>query len=197
MGGFGSGRIGYRAKCEGLLSIDARRWAREGYLSDPGNFPWFWTLDRERHYGIRFWVHEKSCELDYKIDGESYRYPVYLSRTRCFFGGERIWFRCPIDRCGRRVAKLYLGSRYFACRRCYGLAYQSQCYSPSDRAMTQAGKIRRSLGGSEGIAWDFPDKPKGMHWRTYERLRERCDRYEAICDTALWQVLGRMMAKQR
>jgi len=194
MGGYCSGRTGWRAKCENCLSIDVRRWAREGYFSDTGYFRWFWTLEGGT-YGIRFWVHEKSCELDYQKDGESYRYPVYLSRTRCFLGGERIWFRCPADGCGRRVAKLYLGSRYFACRRCYRLTYQSQCYSPRDRALTQAGKIRRSLGGSEGIAWPFPDKPKRMRWRTYERLKERCDRYEARYDAWIWPILERAMAR--
>ena len=56
------------------------------------------------------------------------------------------------------------------------LAYQSQCCSPRDRALTQAGKIRRKLGGAEGIAWDFPEKPPRRRWRTYERLRDRCNR---------------------
>jgi hypothetical protein len=26
------------------------------------------------------------------------------------------------------------------------------------------------LGGSANMLDDFPEKPKGMHWRTYERL---------------------------
>jgi hypothetical protein len=61
--------------------------------------------------------------------------------------------------------------------------------------MTQAGKIRRSLGGPEGIAWDFPDKPPRMRWRTYERLRERCERYEQVADTWLGAMLTRLMAR--
>ena len=42
----------------------------------------------------------------------------------------------------------------------------------------QAAKIRRALGGPEGILDDFPDRPKGVHWRTYERLYRRCEAYE-------------------
>lgn len=30
-------------------------------------------------------------------------------------GKERAWFRCPTSGCPRRVAKLYLGDRVFAC----------------------------------------------------------------------------------
>jgi hypothetical protein len=32
-------------------------------------------------------------------------------------------------------------------------------------------KIRMRLGGSPNMFDQFPDKPKGMHWRTYERWR--------------------------
>jgi len=197
MGGYSSGRRGWRAKCESLLSIDVRRWAREGYLEHRSYFGWRWTIDGEQRSNVGVWVQEGAgrIELAYTKDGEQYRYPVYLPSTRCHFGGRRLWFQCPAVGCNRRAAKLYLGSRFFACRRCYRLAYQSQCYSPRDRAMTQAGKIRRSLSGAEGIAWDFPEKPSRMRWRTYERLRGRCERYEAIADAGLMSMLARFMAK--
>lgn len=61
--------------------------------------------------------------------------------------------------------------------------------------MTQTGKIRRSLGGTEGIAWDFPEKPPRMRWRTYDGLRDRCERYEATADAALVPLLARLMAR--
>src|SRR6266513_773273 len=32
-------------------------------------------------------------------------------------------------------------------------------------------KVRMRLGGSPNMLDDFPEKPKGMHWRTYERWR--------------------------
>ena len=54
-----------------------------------------------------------------------------LQTTRPTFGGVRWWFSCPRmldgEECGRRVGKLYRppGGRYFACRRCLDLTYES------------------------------------------------------------------------
>jgi hypothetical protein len=38
------------------------------------------------------------------------------------------------------------------------------------RAPHRAQNIRKQLGGSANMIEPFPEKPKGMHWRTYERL---------------------------
>jgi hypothetical protein len=43
MGGVGSGQIGWKAKAEHCLSIDVRRWAREGYLAPNRFFRWGWA----------------------------------------------------------------------------------------------------------------------------------------------------------
>jgi len=40
------------------------------------------------------------------------------------------------------------------------------------------------LGGDPRLITQFPDKPKGMHWRTYRRLRERAQAAED-CSNAL------------
>jgi hypothetical protein len=56
---------------------------------------------------------------------------IRLETTPLHFGGFRWWGRCPLEvsgaPCGRRVGKLHLppGGRYFGCRKCYGLTYQS------------------------------------------------------------------------
>jgi len=63
---------------------------------------------------------EKS-DLDYKVQ---------VTSTPCFFGGKRYWFICPLVRnglpCQRRVGVLYGAGKYYGCRRCHDLAYQSQ-----------------------------------------------------------------------
>jgi hypothetical protein len=96
-------------------------------------------------------------------------YPVTLEWTASHLGGRRAWFRCPARGCGRRVAVLYGGS-IFACRYCHRLAYDSQRERRDDRMTRRADKIRQRLGWEPGILNGDGDKPKGMHWQTYERL---------------------------
>lgn len=93
------------------------------------------------------------------------------------FGGERAWFLCPRPGCGRRVATLWGGAMFF-CRHCQGLAYESQNETAHSRALSRVQAIRVKLGGEPGLIHDFPDKPKGMHWRTYDRLRAQADEAE-------------------
>jgi hypothetical protein len=126
--------------------------------------------------------HGNRIELSYIKDGEALRYPVRLTETPCHLGGARRWFVCPAVGCQRRAAKLYLGNRYFACRRCYNLAYQSQSESIFDRAFRQAEKIKCSIGGEPGIDWPLSEKPRRMRWRTYERLRQRYERHVESVD---------------
>jgi hypothetical protein len=64
---------------------------------------------------------EEKTELDYK---------ARLDWTTCYFGGRRWWFICPLvvngRACNRRVGSLHLGnSKYFGCRHCYSLTYES------------------------------------------------------------------------
>ena len=56
---------------------------------------------------------------------------------------------------------------------CYGLAYESQQEPARQRGLLMAQKIRERLGGNASMLDDFPNKPKGMHWRTYDRLQRR------------------------
>jgi hypothetical protein len=78
--------------------------------------------------------------------------------------------------CGRRVTKLYGAGRLFACRHCHRLGYASQLEVPHERGLGRAQKIRRRLGsGIDDPFREFPAKPKGMHWRTYERWRRAHD----------------------
>lgn len=89
------------------------------------------TVDVMNSPHIRFtytctdWGGEK-VDLDYRVE---------LVATRCHFGGKRYWFICPLSvsgvACGRRVGVIYLPGKYFGCRKCHDLAYQSQQESSS------------------------------------------------------------------
>jgi hypothetical protein len=109
---------------------------------------------------------------------EDVREPVELAWTACNFGGERPWFICPGAGCGRGVALLYGPRRYFLCRHCYELVYESQREDKMYRALRRAQKIRKHLGGSANMMEPFPERPKGMHHDTYWRLREEHDEAE-------------------
>jgi hypothetical protein len=45
----------------------------------------------------------------------------------------------------------------------------------ASRLILKGQKIREILGGSLGVLDDFPARPKGMHWRRYNRLRHLHD----------------------
>jgi hypothetical protein len=107
-----------------------------------------------------------------------------LLRTACHLGGARVWFRCPAQGCGRRVALLY-GGKVFACRQCHQLAYPSQRERPFERYQRRAEKIMSRLGWSSDDDRYLLGKPKGMHWRTYRKLTTDLDVLEAASDAGL------------
>jgi hypothetical protein len=102
-----------------------------------------------------------------------------ISLTTCHLGGVRPWFICPVycdgRYCGRRAAILYCASDLFACRRCNRLSYASQQQTPLHRGLEQAREIRMRLGGTADLVEPFPVRPKGMHRRTFQRLRARAE----------------------
>ena len=157
--------------------LDIRQLQRKGYLQPRGWITLIWSRNGEESGSIGIRAEFDRVVLRYRHQGydedwKDEEYPVFLDSTRCNYGGERIWFSCPGRGCSRRVAVLYGGS-IFACRHCYQLAYDSQRETSHSRALSRAQAIRVKLGGTP--AGDFPDKPKGMHWETYNRL---CTEYE-------------------
>ena len=95
----------------------------------------------------------------------------------------------PSRSCRRRAAVLYAPEGSLGCRRCYGLAYKSQQQSAFERGLSKAHKIILRLGGS-GYEDEFPEKPKGIHWRTYERLCRAHDDAEVRAIQALMRFAG-------
>ena len=186
MGGMGSGRrwhVGANDTTEDYRAIDVRRWQRDGLLI-PGNaFGWQWSRRGEVVASIQARAETGRVILSYRqrSDGGEWkdeRYPVYLDWTPCNLGGSRPWFLCPAVGCGRRVALLY-GGAVFACRHCYRLAYPSQRETHDDRAARRADRIREKLSWEPGILNGNGWKPKGMHWRTFDRLVAEHDEHVA------------------
>lgn len=179
MGGIGSGRRWHYSAHDSTSdyrSIDVRRWHRSGSLKPGHSFVWQWSRDGEVIASIQVYTESDRIILDYrrKVNDawKNEKYPVRIDWTDCHLGGQRPWFQCPARNCNRRVAILY-GGGIFACRRCYRLAYPSQREAGFDRAARRAEKIRNRLGWEPGILNGEEWKPKGMHWKTYERLTEQ------------------------
>ena len=180
MGGVGSGawdRIDRKTTTASFISIDIRRWQREGLLEIGRKFLWSWQDENRSVASVLVVVGRRRLELFYqwRIPGgewKAIRQPVLLDSTPCGFGNQRHWFLCPARNCGKRVALLY-GARHFECRQCMGLCYPSQFESAADRSLRRAQNIRVRLGGAANVIEEFPNKPKWMRWSTYHRLREK------------------------
>jgi hypothetical protein len=183
VGGVGSGnwyRFNKKTTTDECHSVDVRYLQRNGLLKPGGWFSLRWSRAGRETGSIGGVVSGDArpdrVTLLYRPrrglggEWEDVREPVELAWTACNFGGERPWFICPGAGCGRRVAVLYGPGRYFLCRHCYDLRYESQRENKMYRALHRAQDIRQRLGGSANMTEPFPDKPKGMHWRTYERL---------------------------
>jgi hypothetical protein len=159
--------------------VGSRGWLREGE-----SFEYSWTYDGKPCGSIRVQMEEESVVLGFRsLLGDGSWTPVQqrvpITWTTCHLGGRRPWFSCDVhtdsQHCGRRVAAVYSTGGLFACRACHGLPYASQREPLRHRGLAKARKIRARLGGSANMFDPFPDRPKGMHRRTYYRLRQSHD----------------------
>ena len=194
---------GGRPTCEDCKSLDVRRLRRDDLLRSGLSFSWAWSRSGEPSGDIRIETEPDAVLLIYRVrqrggaDWKDVRQRVPIGWTSCHLGGRRAWFICAVYAdgryCGRRVAKLYSAGELFACRKCYRLAYASQQESPHNRGIGQAQKMRERLGGSANLLEPFPEKPRGMHWRTYRRLRARAEAAEAVSNALTMQYLSRYL----
>ncbi len=136
----------------------------------------------------------------YHDDWQPVEQPVPLAWTSCHYGGQRPWFICPGvvngRYCGRQVAVLYAAGRYFLCRHCYRLPYASQNESDLDRLQRRARKLRRRVGADDRLDDPILGKPKGMHWRTFERLRAEAEAASEVANVMIWEKLA-VLTKMR
>ena len=197
MGGFGSGRgQGGKDTTSDMHPLDIRRLHRAGLLTQGRVFSWQWSVCGREVFSIQARSEAERLILNYRTRSRSgewqpMEYPVYLEWTNCTLGGRRPWFLCPKKGCGRRVAILFGGS-VFACRHCHKLAYQCQRESDYDRAGRRADAIRRRLGWEPGFLNGGGHKPKGMHGRTFERLKAEHDVFVNASLVGMAERLGLM-----
>lgn len=128
MGGPGSGRHfrleSTKDTVEDCSILDIFRLVQKGTIAwDISNCG---TLAASGRGGLlSFSLVENKLRLQYKRTGHNMDYCISLTRTYPHFGGYRLWFLCP--HCQSRAGKLYLapGHRYYLCRKCADVTYQS------------------------------------------------------------------------
>ena len=111
-----------------------------------------------------------------------------LQTTQPNFGGVRWWFSCPrmldAEECGRSVGKLYRppGERYFACRRCLDLTYES-----CQRSHRYDGLFALVAGEASGES--FEALKRAFSYRAKEARRRRAESSPTLLE-AFEEVFG-------
>lgn len=169
MGGFGSGNHGGKALVENCLSLDINRMNRDGMLHG-----WHGKLVWRDSYGEKTGSVTLTSNADLltvtgQLKGKPWDQSFAITRTPSHFGGSRPWFLCPY--CSRRVGKLYIGNDGFACRKCYRLVHASTREDAEGRLQLRKRKLEARLD-------EDGQKPRGMHWLTYERICNQLDNLE-------------------
>ena len=186
MGGFGSGRRyqSGRNTTAGSWQLDIRWVQRTGALRPGRTYAFKLKSGNTTGPGIKLQVEDQFVVLVHRYcprgdsEWQDIEQIIDLDYTACTYGGMRPWWLCPC--CDRRVAILYEQGKLFACRYCCNLVYACQRENASDRAARRADSIRRRLGWKEGILNPKGWKPRGMHWRTYQRLSMKHDAFAMV-----------------
>lgn len=183
MGGLGSGewfRYGSKkSTTDSRHDIDIR-WMKKNNRLRPGTTGSLsWSRRGKETGSVGYRTEESRMILYYRYrpyggEREQVEQTILFDRTPCNYGGCRIWFFCPY--CGKRVAVLYGAGKYFLCRHCHNLAYASQQESRSSRLIRKAQKIRRRLNAPGSIFEPILFKPKHMHRKTFDQLRNEAYR---------------------
>lgn len=136
-------------------------------------------LRYEREKGRRYVVLSYELYLEEETR-ESFNYRVRLTKTRCNIAGWRYWFVCPLllkdgeTPCRRRASVLYKppSEKYFGCRHCHNLTYESRSLTPFKRAC----KLINFLEMNRQLE-EFPRKIyKGLRTKKYKSLLKRIDK---------------------
>lgn len=196
MGGTGSGRgsrWGAQTTVEECHSVDVRFLKRRGYLKAGITGSLSWTYGGEPSGNIHFITHLNSIRLIYKCrpvggEWEDRQEVIEFDRTPCHYGNYRIWLLCPC--CGKRVTSVYGLISGFFCRHCHALPYASQRELKIDRMIRKRRKVSARLESSA-----YYEKPKGMHWGTYNKLIEHENSLSQEIDSAIYGMSAALRKK--
>jgi hypothetical protein len=119
-----------------------------------------------------------------------------VSRPR-HFGGRQWFLVCPVTGGFATVLWKPPGAARFCSRQAWGrrVAYASQFLDRDSRAHHGQSKINSrlcSIGRFAPEDWNFPPKPKGMRWKTYNRLEQKFERYEDILDSGIESLISKL-----
>lgn len=202
MGGFGSGRRYGNPLAEESLRIDIA-WMVRTRRAVPGSTvsgSLSWTCGGEPSGNINY-----TCDMSdpehavlelrfivsrYSTGEKTKHYQrIMLSYTVPNFGGKRWWMHCP--RTGERVGKLYCpsGGELFASRKAYRVGYRSQRMTKRDAIFERLFGIQEKLGCERGWG-NWISRPKGMHYRTFERYLDEYEYLDALCGVEMMRVIG-------
>ena len=204
MGGLGSGRrnVSGRDTVEDHRSLSVNQLHHAGCLREGARGGWQWSRDGKQIADINYSCSTDVLRLKYRIRSNGANWqdveePVSIHWSPCRFGGQRPYFRCPGIKngrsCGSFVQKLYGASKYFLCRHCYDLSYTSRREDHFDRAQRRANHLRRRLGDEANMFDEIPERPKGMWWRTYERLVQQIVELDDTANEKLLLMAARFM----
>ena len=107
---------------------------------------------------------------------EDMEYKIRLTTTACNYGGKRYWFICPLSKngkyCGRRVGVIYLIGKYFGCRHCGEIAYDSQMQSDRYKGFVSIPDVERAEKRIK--RYFYKGKPTKKYLK-YQKLNEKCE----------------------
>lgn len=177
---------------ESSLKLDIRKLKEWNYLNCVSFGSITWTSGwEEKKDSISFRIdtldENPFIRLIYTITNqetgmkEEFDYKINMDWTKCNYGGKRWWFLCPLVKnghyCGRRTGTLLKpdGTKYFGCRHCYKLTYNSR------------NENRKGRLGYLGRMFDLDEKAEKLHKKikrfTYAgKLTKKYQRYINLQD---------------
>jgi hypothetical protein len=197
MGGIGSGnwyRWDTQTTVEETKRIDICYMRKQGFLKPNTHGTLSWTYGGEPSGEINFATHDDYLQLNFRhkehgSEWQSIQQKIRFDCTPCHYGNSRKWFLCP--GCYKRVAVLASNSPQFLCRHCNELPYSSQNEDRLYSLRRKRDKLGRRIFNDYDNGYGYK-KTKGMHWKTFEVLRQQhsdiAQQYDRLFYNALYRL---------